>query len=151
MKFSFKYSLIILILFSVNSTVKAQPSGYTYGKKITINSSNVSGSSNLINFPVLNLSVVDNDLRTTGNSGNVTSSNGYDILFTNLNGNVVYTHQIEKYVASTGEFIAWVKIDSLSPTNNTELYMYYGNSGVTVDPSSTATWNSDLYRKLTHE
>ncbi len=147
MKFSFKYSLIILILFSVNSTVKAQPSGYTYGKKITINSSNVSGSSNLINFPVL-ISVVDNDLRTTGNSGNVTSSNGYDILFTNLNGNVVYTHQIEKYVASTGEYIAWVKIDSLSPTNNTELYMYYGNSGVTVDPSSTATWNSDYIVNL---
>ena len=122
--------------------LNAQPSGYSYGKKITIDNTKVSGSSSLTNFPVL-ISLTDNDLRTTANSGYVTSSNGYDIVFTNGNGTTIYSHEIEKYNASTGEFIAWVKVPTLSHNTNTEINMYYGNSSVSTNPSTTATWNTD--------
>ena len=132
---------VFFLLFS-SLCIYAQPSGYSYGKKITIDNTKVSGSSSLTNFPVL-ISLTDNDLRTTANSGYVSSSNGYDIVFTSGDGTTTYSHEIEKYDASTGEFIAWVKVPSLSHNTNTEINMYYGNSSVNTNPSTTATWNND--------
>ena len=115
---------------------------YSYGKKITIDNTKVSGSSSLTDFPVL-ISFTDNDLRSTSNSGNVHSSNGYDITFKNNSGTTVLSHEIEKYDPVTGELVAWVKVPSLSATTNTEINMYYGNPSISTDPSSTSTWNSD--------
>jgi hypothetical protein len=137
---------LLLILFYPFSTI-AQPSGYSYGKKITIDYTKVSGSSSLTDFPVL-LSFTDNDLRTTSNSGYVQSSNGYDIIFTNGNGTTTYSHEIEKYNSTTGEFIAWVKVPSLSATSDTEINMYYGNSSISSNPSSSSTWNSDYIMNM---
>ena len=137
-----KYLFIVLTSIFINFSLLAQPSGYSYGKKITIDNTKVSGSGSHTNFPVL-ISLTDNDLRTTGNSGYVQSSNGYDIIFTSGNGSTTYSHEIEKYNASTGEFVAWVNVPSLSATANTEINMYYGNSSITSNPSSTSTWNSD--------
>ena len=115
---------------------------FSYGKNITIDHTKVSGSSSHTDFPVL-ISFTDNDLRTTSNSGHVQNSNGYDIVFKNADGTSLLTHQVEKYDASTGEYIAWVKVPSLSATSNTELTMYYGNPSLITDLSSTMTWNSD--------
>jgi biopolymer transport protein ExbB len=136
------YLFIVLTSIFINFSLLAQPSGYSYGKKITIDNTKVSGSGSHTNFPVL-ISLTDNDLRTTGNSGYVQSSNGYDIIFTSGNGSTTYSHEIEKYNASTGEFVAWVNVPSLSATANTEINMYYGNSSIASNPSSTSTWNSD--------
>ena len=137
-----KHLFILLTSIFINFSLLAQPSGYSYGKKITIDNTKVSGSGSHTNFPVL-ISLTNNDLRTTGNSGYVQSSNGYDIVFTSGNGSTTYSHEIEKYNASTGEFVAWVNVPSLSATANTEINMYYGNSSITSNPSSTSTWNSD--------
>ena len=115
---------------------------YSYGKKITIDNTKVSGSSSLTDFPVL-ISFTDNNLRSTSNSGNVHSSNGYDITFKNNSGTTVLSHEIEKYDPTTGELIAWVKVPSLSATTDTEINMYYGNPCISSDPSSSSTWNSD--------
>ena len=119
-----------------------QPAGYNYGKEISIQASEVSGGSNFTNFPVL-ISFTDNDLRTTANGGNVENANGYDILFTLGDCSSTLDHQIEQYDPATGEYIAWVRIPSLSPTVNTNLHMYYGNSSVSSDPSTTAVWSSE--------
>jgi sugar lactone lactonase YvrE len=115
---------------------------YSYGKKITIDNTKVAGSSSLTDFPVL-ISLTDIDLRSTSNSGNVHSSNGYDITFKNNTGTTVLSHEIEKYDPTTGELIAWVKVPSLSATTDTEINMYYGNPCISSDPSSSSTWNSD--------
>ncbi|NQW06905.1 MAG: hypothetical protein HQ480_00215 [Candidatus Pelagibacter sp.] len=104
---NFNRFFIVIISVFINFSLLAQPSGYSYGKKITIDNTKVSGSGSHTNFPVL-ISLTDNDLRTTGNSGYVQSSNGYDIIFTSGNGSTTYSHEIEKYNASTGEFVAWV-------------------------------------------
>jgi hypothetical protein len=47
---------------------------------ITIDSTKVSGTSDLIDFPVL-IDLTNVSLRTTANCGYVQSGNGYDIIF----------------------------------------------------------------------
>ncbi|MEO0896710.1 MAG: DUF2341 domain-containing protein [Bacteroidota bacterium] len=106
---------------------------------IQINASEVEGSSNHIDFPVM-LDLTYPELATIANGGEIESTNGYDIFFTDPSDNPL-KFQIERY-ENTGRFVAWVNIPSLSPTINTEIRLHYGNAAVTEDPSSTATFNS---------
>ncbi len=131
----------LLFLFS-SQKAQAQLSGYSFRKAVTIDYNRISGSGNLSNFPLL-ISLTDNDLRTTTNGGNVQNANGYDIAFTAADGVTQLDHEIEKYVATTGEFQAWVRIPTLSGTVDTDIYIYYGNHDVSTDPSATSTWNSN--------
>jgi hypothetical protein len=126
----------------------AQPTGYGYGKQITISNSNVVGGANLTNFPVL-ISFTDINLRTVANSGHVQNSGGYDIIFTTSDCLTQLSHQIERYVSTTGEYVAWVRIPTLSASSNTIIHMYYGNSSVTTDPSVTTVWDSN-YKSVWH-
>lgn len=121
----------------------AQPSGYGYGKQITINSSQVAGTSNFTDFPIL-VEVIDNDLRTTGNGGRIENSNGYDIIFTTSDCNTVLDHQIEEYTGSNGEIIFWVRIPTLNASTNTLIHMYYGNSSANTDPSVETVWDANF-------
>jgi len=117
-------------------------SGYCYRKKITIDSDQVGGTANLSNFPIL-ISITDTDLRTTVNSGNVEDTNGFDITFTSADGTTGLNHEIISYNASTGEYAAWVNITSVAYNVDTDIYIYYGNSSASGNPSSTSTWNAD--------
>jgi len=137
----------VLVLIGSGKLI-AQSIGYTYYKQITIQSSKVSGGADLTNFPVL-ISFTDTDLRTVANSGHVQNSNGYDIVFTSSDCLTKLSHQIERYVASTGEYVAWVKIPTLSASSNTIIRMYYGKSTVTTDPSVTTVWDSN-YKSVWH-
>src|SRR5258708_3241087 len=57
------------------------------------------------------------------NLGHVGLSNGNDILFTASDGVTKYNHEIEKYTASNGNLIAWVRVSTVSHTTDTMLYM----------------------------
>jgi biopolymer transport protein ExbB len=118
----------------------AQLSGYSYGKTITIQGSQVSGT--VTNFPVL-ISITDNALRTTANGGHVQNASGYDIAFTLPDCSTVLPMQIEKYTATTGELVAWVRLPSLVNGNNQIVYMFYGKTGVASNPSSTTVWDAN--------
>ncbi len=131
----------LLYLFS-SQQAQAQLAGYSFRKAVTIDYTQVSGSGNLSNFPLL-INLTDNDLRTTTNGGNVQSANGYDIAFTAADGVTQLDHEIEKYVPTTGEYVVWVRIPTLSGTVDTDIYVYYGNSAISSDPSATSTWNSN--------
>ncbi len=142
-------SKLILIFFTLLViTATAQPVNYTFGKQILIDATKVSGSSDLTNFPVL-VSFTDPDLRSVANGGNVQNANGYDIIFTSADCSTQLNHQVEKYNAVTGEYIAWVNVPALSSSVNTNLHMYYGNASVSIDPSADATWKSD-YEAVWH-
>lgn len=132
--------LYLLAFFSINTF--AQPIGYNFGKQIAIPSSSVSGSVDLSNFPLL-ISITDSDLRTVANSGNVTNANGFDIVFTQSDCSTLLDHQIEKYDPVTGEYVVWVRVPILSASRRTDIHMYYGNSSISVDPSTTSTFNSN--------
>lgn len=120
-------------------TLSAQPPGYTYGKQITIQASQVGGS--LSDFPVL-ISLTDNDLRNIPNGGHVENANGCDIFSYLEDCATPLSHQIEKYVATTGQHVAWVKLPTLDNAANTEIVLLYGNGSANADPSTNSTWGN---------
>ena len=122
--------------------------GYSYFKTITIQSSQVSGVGGHIDFPIL-IYHTDLDLRTTSNGGRVTDINGFDIQFTLVDGNTVLEHDLEDYNAVTGEVAVWVKVPNVSTLANTVIRIYYGNSAITTNQSSTATWDTN-YKGVYH-
>ncbi len=135
---SFFSSIFLLV------SIWGQPAGYNYGKQVLVDGTKVSGATDLIDFTIL-VSFIDPDLKTVANGGHVENNNGYDIIFTLAEcGVTVLKHQIEKYNPSTGEFIAWVKLNKLNATSNTNIHMYYGNSSVSTDPSTSAAWNGNV-------
>ena len=86
----------------------------------------------------------DPDLQTSINGGHVENANGYDIIFTSDEaGTVLLDHQIEYYDGAAGEYVAWVRIPSLSHLTDTDFYMWYGNCAVSTDPSTTSVWNAN--------
>ena len=117
--------------------------GYNYAKTITIDKDQVTGD--LTNFPVL-ISFTDATIATTGNGGGMENSSGYDIAFATANDCGVLTqlyHALETYDESAGTIVAWVNVPAVSSTVDTDIFMYYGNSAITTDPSSTATYDPD--------
>jgi DNA uptake protein ComE-like DNA-binding protein len=138
---------IYFSLFNIGATY-AQLAGYDYVKQIDIDNTQVSGTSDLIDFPLL-INTTDSDLRSRGNGGYVENANGYDIAFTASDGVTLLDHEIEKYTATTGELVVWVRIPTLDYNDDTQIFMYYGNSSVSVDPSTTDTWNAN-YEAVWH-
>jgi hypothetical protein len=114
---------------------------YKYRKRITFDPTRVSGPIDLANFPALINIATDNDLRTVANSGHVENASGFDIVFTSADGVTLLNFQREKYTATNGQFTAWVRIPILSTTINTDIYMYYGNTAIVTDQSSTSVWS----------
>jgi len=134
-------ALCIMCLFVLG--LRAQPAGYSYGKQITIPASQVSGSTDFTNFPIL-VEVIHNDFRTVANGGRMQNSNGYDVVFTTSDCSTVLDHQIEEYTGSNGEIIFWVKIPTLNATKSTLIHMYYGNSIINSDPSTDNVWDANF-------
>ncbi len=142
--------LALIIVFIIGAIgpipVRADPGWYDtdwgHRKKITINNAYVSGSTNLTNFPVL-ISIVDSDLIGK------TLSSGDDIIFTASDEVTRLSHEIESYNSTSGNLTAWVKIPSLSPTTNTDIYMYYDNAGASNSESITDVWNTN-YMMVQH-
>jgi len=106
---------------------------WAFRKKITLNSSQV--TSNQTNFPVL-INITDTDLRDKA------QSDGDDIAFTDNISNKL-NHEIERYTSGTGELIVWVNVTSLSGGSDTEIYMYYGNSGCSSQENEPDVWDSN--------
>jgi hypothetical protein len=114
-------------------TVDWYSSNWTRRKRINIASAQVSGTHN--HFPIL-VRVTDAGLR------DYARSDGFDILFT-LDGHTVkLNHEIERFVKTTGELVAWVRLPTLSAAGDYPIYMYYGNPGAADQSSPTAVWDS---------
>ncbi len=133
--------LLLSIWLLISGFVLAQPAGYSFGKHILIDAAQIPGATALTNFPVL-ISFTDNDLRHVSNGGGVQNLSGFDIVFFAGDCTTQLSHQIESYNPTTGQLIAWVRIPSLSATVNTGIHMYYGNSSIVANPSTTATWSA---------
>ena len=122
-------------------------STFNYRKQISINASMV--DSDLSNFPVL-VSITDNDLK------NNADTTGYDIIFTSSEINWekgifsdILPHEIEKWDSSTGELVAWVKLDEVNSTTNTTFYMYYNSICKSDKQNTSGVWD-DNYRAVYH-
>lgn len=112
-----------------------------YRRLLTINSGKVSGTSNLLTFPVM-INITAAYLKSTNNGGKVESTGGYDIYFTAQDGTTLLSYEIESYDPVNGSLIAWVSIPTLSYTANTLIYMYYGRNVAGSQENAAAIWDS---------
>jgi len=117
---------------------------WTNRRTITIDHTKVSSiaTTTYSNFPML-FSTTDPGFRTVSNGGKVASSTGADILFTASDGLTKLNYERDSYSSSTGQLIAWVQIPTLSATNDTVIYMYYGNSSAIDQQNASGTWDSN--------
>jgi hypothetical protein len=119
-------------------------SAYHHKKQITIPHASVSGGSDLSSFPLL-ISMTDADLKSVANGGNVQNGSGFDIIFTNNQETAKLDHEIERYIATTGEIEMWVRIPTLSVSQDTALFLYYDNSAIsTSQENKTGVWDSNF-------
>lgn len=96
------------------------------------------------NFPVL-VSITDNALKSAANGGHVQNASGFDIRpYSDQALTSTLTFELERYNASTGEVVMWVKIPTVSHSSDTVFYLAYGNSALSSDGSSTSTWDSNF-------
>ncbi|HJN19954.1 MAG TPA: DUF2341 domain-containing protein, partial [Candidatus Nitrosopelagicus sp.] len=124
--------------FEANATADWYNDSWEYRKKITTSLDTVI-SSDLTDFPYL-VSFTDSDLTKT------TESDGTDIVFTASDGTTELAYEIERFDQSTGEVIAWVKIPTVSASENTDIYIYYKG---TASSSSSSVWDSN-YKQVYH-
>ncbi|MGC9308647.1 MAG: DUF2341 domain-containing protein [Thermoplasmatota archaeon] len=106
-------------------------SNWSYRKEVTINHTMI--QANLANYPVL-VSVQDTDLTKA-------DSLGHDFVFTTLDGTKLH-HEIEDWDAATGKLVAWVNVPLLSPSEDTILYLYYGNPVCDDQQNIAGTWDA---------
>jgi hypothetical protein len=122
------------------SSAKIVPSlnDFQFYKEITIYASEVEGSGVHKNFPVL-ISLLDQDLH------DIVQSDGDDIAF--HNGVVWLDHEIEEfnqsYSSDYAKLVAWVRIPSLSTSEDTVIRMYYGNSTMEAQEYPKRVWDSN--------
>jgi len=91
---------------------------------------------------------IQNDSLKTSPTGHVANANGYDIIFVAVDGTTVLDHIIKSYNGTTGTIEAYVNLPSLSSTNNTVFYMYYGNASITESQEDAVnTFDSDYLLK----
>jgi hypothetical protein len=117
---------------------------FSYYRTITIDKTKVPNT-NQTNFPVL-VSGTYTYLKTVGNGGSVQNANGYDVGF--YSDSALTTKlkwQTQKYTASTGEVVYWVKVPTVSTSVDTVIYMAYGDASISTDQSdSTNVWDTNF-------
>jgi hypothetical protein len=118
------------------------PAGYQFTRTITIDQTEV--TSDLQYFPAL--------VSLTLGSGKIQTSQCYDLIFTSdAAGGRILPFEREQCAASSGTITAWVQIPLVSHSSGTPIYMFYGNSSVTTDPSNkTGVWDAN-YQLVQHQ
>lgn len=128
---------------------------YGYYRPITVDNTQVSGSSNISNF-IFTIKSTVAEWKTVANGGKIqnTASGGAsgsmtvpaDLAFyDDTSATTKYDHQIVSYNASTGAIVARVKIPTLSYNSDTTIYAHYGDSGVTTSQENiTGVWSGYL-------
>jgi len=115
-------------------------SSWTRRQKITIQGSAVSGI--LTNYPAFITITNSTEL------SNFARSDGNDILFTDFTGTNVMDYEIEDY--SIGTLYAWIRFPFLTNNINSEIYLYYANSGQSTSLANPANvWDSN-YQMVIH-
>jgi hypothetical protein len=109
---------------------------WMYRKMITIDHTKV--AANLTYFPVLISLDTDADLSSNA------QSTGNDIVFIHNKTGTKLNHEIELYNSTTGKLVCWVNATSLSSTENTKLYMYYGNPTCSNQQNINKVWDSNF-------
>jgi len=122
--------------YTISAAVDWWDCNWSYCKEIRIDHTKV--QSDQSNYPVLLRRDSDSDLAAHA------QDDGDDIVFVDSSNATVFPHEIEEYNGATGELTAWVKVSSVSSTEDTILYMYYGNPTCSNQQNVTGTWDSNF-------
>ena len=119
------------------------PTSFSYYRAITIDHTKC-GSGNSTDFPALFYGTYT-WAKTVGNGGRVESANGYDLRpYADNTASTALDFQLVSYDGSTGAVEMYVKVPTLNASSDTVFYMFMGDSGITTDGSSTATWSANF-------
>lgn len=112
-------------------------SSWSYRQKIVIDHEQVASSES--DFPVL--VSADNYINPIFV---YSQEDGDDILFTAIDGQTKLSHELVMFSNSSEDSYmeAWVKIPSLSSSQDTEFYIYYGNQDCESQESIADTWTN---------
>ncbi len=111
-------------------------SGYTTRKKITIDKSKI--DSDLTDFPVL--------VKLTSSNFDFSKANsdGYDIRFTSADGTTLLKYERERHDSDNEVAEYWVKIPSISSSEDTIFYIYYRTEDTDDGADPTNVWDSNF-------
>lgn len=117
--------------------------GYTYRRTVTIDHTKVPNTDQT-DFPLL-LYGTYSYLAVTGSGGDLTNSNGYDLIITSdAAGSTILPFQLVRYVSTSGLIELWVKVPTVATATDTVLYMFYKNASITTyQGNNTGTWASE--------
>lgn len=114
--------------------------GYTYRRTMHIPSGAFSASHGSF---ILLFDEIDANFRTVVNGGHVEHASGFDIRF-ETDAGVKLVHDLERFVTTTGEVVAWVRVTA-SASFSLTLHVYYGKSGLVATEADPATlWSPYL-------
>lgn len=132
-------------------------SGWNRKQPITIQSSQVSGTSDLVDFPVLiTLDHLNSEIVDGG--GHSALNGGGDIRFSSdAAGNNQLPIEVVEFVTSATpanrKCQIWVKVPNVSASSNTTIYIWYNKAGE-VQPAKSSTYGSQAvwsnYRAIWH-
>ena len=108
--------------------------GWLYRKSLRIDAPEVVQDED--DFPVL-VNTTDADLAARA------LESGGDLIFTAADGITPIPFEIERWRSSDGNLVAWVRVAELSSTEDTRLYLYYGNSEPGLLPALESVWDGD--------
>jgi len=109
-------------------------------KSITISSQIVEGNEPLFGFPL-------EVRRTDPDFAKHVQPNGDDLLFTAADGQTKLCHEIRHWDHSAGRLVAVVKIPRLSPTDDTVIFLYYGNPACSNQQDVAGRWSEYEYQQ----
>src|SRR5579859_5726004 len=99
-------ALFFFLVGQRSATAQSWSNGYGYRRAITVDHTKVANSDQT-NFPIL-ISGTFSYLATIENGGDLTSANGYDIIFTSdAAGTTALSYEREFYSSVTGTAIFW--------------------------------------------
>jgi MSHA biogenesis protein MshQ len=106
---------------------------YAHRKALTIDHTKVAAP--LQDFPVL-VRLKDADIEAKA------QPDGDDLVFTGADGLTRLHHELERYDSSVPVIIVWVAIPVLPASQDTKLYVYYGNPGCGSQQSPAKVWDA---------
>lgn len=146
--------ILILLLFCTITSwatgcAASWSNGYTYCRSVTIDHTKVPNT-NQTNFPVL-VTGTYSYLAVVGSGGKVQSASGFDIIYTSdQQGSTTLKFERAVWSSTTGLVEFWVNVPTVSTSSDTTIYLFYGKTGVVVDPADPAnTWDTN-YKGVWH-
>ena len=119
----------------------AFPTGWSKKQKITIDNTKVSGSSNLTDYPIM----IDEDIFDAEIFSNTKSDGGDIRASSDAAGSTELAVDVVRWDTSGQTGVIFVKIPTLSYNSDTDIYIWYDNSGASMPADSDTYGRNNVW------